>query len=200
MAEFSSLIVDKLPQLRRYAAMLTRDRHAVEDLVQETVLRALSHEAHYKPDTNIGAWLATILRNEYISKCRRSGRREGTLPIDPDAAVFATGSPQLDTLAWRDLERGLAELPDDQRDAVLLVGLEGMNYAAAKLDVPVGTVRSRVSRGREALRVLTSGHRLPGRDARRRAPRRFSAEGYLRAAQSGARDRLTVSQGGRSRR
>jgi RNA polymerase sigma-70 factor (ECF subfamily) len=201
MAEFNALVVEELPRLRRYAASLTRDRQTAEDLVQETILRALSREALYERDTNIAAWLLTILRNEYISGLRRTGRRGVTVQIDPDAASFVTSSPQIDTLVWRDLERALADLPEGQRDAVLLIGLEGMNYAeaASALDVPIGTLRSRVSRGREALRVLISAQRVPGRDSSRgRTPRRFSMERYLHARQTGGRRQVSRQPTGKA--
>ena len=161
MADIRSRLVAQIPRLRRYARALTRDITAADDLVHDCLVRAVSKSHLWQEGTDLRAWLFTILHNTYINQVRRSVR-EGTAvalsDIEPEAAL--TSAPNQDKrLELRDLERALAKLPEEQRSALLLVGTEGMNYdqAAAVLDVPVGTIRSRLSRGREALRQLMGG-------------------------------------------
>jgi RNA polymerase sigma-70 factor (ECF subfamily) len=155
MADIRSKLVAQIPRLRRHARALTRDVIAADDLVQDCLERAVSKSHLWQEGTNLRAWLFTILHHTYVNQVRRASR-EGTpialTDIEPEPAL--TSAPNQDKrLELRDLERALAKLSDEQRAALLLVGMEGMNYdqAAAVLDVPVGTIRSRVSRGRDAL-------------------------------------------------
>jgi RNA polymerase sigma-70 factor, ECF subfamily len=146
----------EIPRLRRYARALTRDMTAADDLVQDCLTRALGKLHLWQRGTDLRAWLFTILHNQYVNYVRRSVR-EGVMVGLSDTEPFLTRAPQQgQRLELRDLERAIAKLPEEQRCAILLVGLEGMRYeeVAAVLDVPVGTVRSRLSRGREALRRL----------------------------------------------
>jgi RNA polymerase sigma-70 factor, ECF subfamily len=148
-------IVAQIPRLRRYARALTRgDVTAADDLVQDCLVRAVSKRHLWQEGTDLRAWLFTILHNQYVNQVRRAVR-EGTAVAlsDTKTEPVLTRAPDQEV---RDLERALAQLSDEQRSALLLVGMEGMNYdeAAAVLDVPVGTVRSRLSRGRAALRQL----------------------------------------------
>jgi len=156
MTSFNSLIDEQIPRLRRYARALTRDPGRADDLVQDTLLRALAKQHLWQPDTNLRAWLFTLMHNQYVNDVRRSAREGQTVEIDTmsnglTATTDPTASRQL-----HELRRALAQLPDEQREAILLVGLEGLSYAetAAILAVPVGTVRSRLSRGRDNLRRL----------------------------------------------
>jgi RNA polymerase sigma-70 factor (ECF subfamily) len=154
MADIRSRIVAEIPRLRRYARALTRDVTAADDLVQDCLTRALSKVHLWQEGTDLRAWLFTILHNQYVNQVRRAVR-EGTAVALSDTEPALTSMPaQGKRLELRDLERALAQLPDEQRSALLLVGMEGMRYeeVAAILAVPVGTVRSRLSRGREALR------------------------------------------------
>jgi RNA polymerase sigma-70 factor (ECF subfamily) len=158
MADIRSKLVEEIPRLRRYARALTRDVTAADDLVQDCLTRALSKSHLWQEGSDLRAWLFTILHNQYVNQVRRSVR-EGTAVValsDDDGLVLASAPSQDKRLELRDLERTLAKLPDEQRSALLLVGMEGMRYeeVAAILDVPVGTIRSRLSRGREALRQL----------------------------------------------
>jgi RNA polymerase sigma-70 factor (ECF subfamily) len=156
MADIRSRLVEEIPRLRRYARTLTRDVTAADDLVQDCLTRALSKSHLWQEGSDLRAWLFTILHNQYVNQVRRSVR-EGTAAALNDDEPGLTGAPSQDKrIELRDLERALAKLPDEQRSALLLVGMEGMQYeeVAAILDVPVGTVRSRLSRGREALRQL----------------------------------------------
>jgi RNA polymerase sigma factor (sigma-70 family) len=155
LAKAMADIVAQIPRLRRYARALTRgDVTAADDLVQDCLLRAVSKSHLWQEGTDLRAWLFTILHNQYVNQVRRAVR-EGTAVALSDTKtepVLARAPDQ----EVRDLERALAQLPDEQRSALLLVGMEGMNYdeAAAVLDVPVGTIRSGLSRGRAALRQL----------------------------------------------
>ena len=129
MSDFYDLIEREIPRLRRYARALTRSVDRADDLVQETLLRAVAKAHLWQAGTDLRAWLFTIMHNQYVNMVRR---------------------------AMRELERALDCLPNEQREVLLLVGLEGMSYEAAAqiLSVPVGTIRSRLSRGRCALRHL----------------------------------------------
>jgi RNA polymerase sigma-70 factor, ECF subfamily len=173
----------EIPRLRRYARALTRDVIAADDLVQDCLTRALGKLHLWQRGTDLRAWLFTILHNQYVNYVRRSVR-EGVMVGLSDTEPFLTRAPhQGHRLELRDLERAIAKLPEEQRSAILLVGLEGMRYeeVAAVLDVPVGTVRSRLSRGREALRRLMGfdpdavpDGTIEGGDARRIVTRPFS--------------------------
>ena len=197
MDEFGSLIEQEIPRLRRYARALTRDASAADDLVQDCLARALDKVDLYKPGTNLRAWLFTILHNQHVNLVRR-GMREGvSIPVDEAAASLTTAPVQTKSLQLRDLERALVRLPEEQRTVILLIGLEGLRYeqVAEILDVPVGTVRSRLSRGREALRVLmgmTNAEPAPAIRAAVPEPRVFSIEKYI-AARAVARNRKTAS-------
>lgn len=157
MAAIAQLIEAEIPRLRRYARALTRGQEGADDLVQETLLRALEKTHLWQAGTNLRAWLFTLLHNNYVNTVRRSARQGHR--VDVEFAGLTTPAHQQRALELRDLERAIARLPEDQRTALLLIALEGMKYeeAAAVLDVPVGTIRSRLSRAREALRQMLDG-------------------------------------------
>lgn len=153
-------IAAELPRLRRYARALQGDPGAADDLVQDCVERALSRLHLFRDGTNMRAWLFTILHNIHVNTVRRQSRAADSQSLDQGGdATGATGASQGDGLALRDLSAALAVLTEKQRQAVLLIGLEDMSYreAAEVLGVPIGTVMSRLSRGRERLRELTGG-------------------------------------------
>ena len=156
MTSFNSLIDEQIPRLRRYAQALTRDPGRADDLVQDTLLRALAKQHLWQPDTNLRAWLFTLMHNQYVNDVRRSAREGQTVEIDTMSNGLAATTDPTASRQLHELRRALAQLPDEQREAILLVGLEGLSYAetAAILAVPVGTVRSRLSRGRDNLRRL----------------------------------------------
>jgi RNA polymerase sigma-70 factor, ECF subfamily len=146
----------EIPRLRRYARALARDVAAADDLVQDCLARALGKLHLWQDGTDLRAWLFTILHNQNVNEVRRSVR-EGVAVAVEDVAPVLTMAPRAGaTLQLRDLDRALQLLPEEQRQVILLVGLEGMRYeeVAAVLDIPIGTVRSRLSRGREMLRRL----------------------------------------------
>jgi len=163
MSEFHRLIEQQIPRLRRYARALTRNRDRADDLVQDTLSRALDKQHLWQPDTNLGAWLFTIMHNQNVNNVRRDVRESAAVDIEwVSATVPATTDPSK-SRKMIELDRALARLPLGQRQVILLVGLEGMSYedTAGILSIPVGTVRSRLSRGRDALRELLDMEERP---------------------------------------
>jgi RNA polymerase sigma-70 factor (ECF subfamily) len=156
MDTFARQLEAEIPRLRRYARALTRDVTRADDLVQNCLARAVAKQHLWEPGTDLRAWLFTILHNQNVNDVRRSLREGMTVDIENCVSDLVSYSNAHDALALRDLERALHKLPTEQKQAILLVGLEGMPYeqAADVLGVPVGTVRSRLSRGRDQLRVL----------------------------------------------
>ncbi len=156
MADRDALIESEIPRLRRFARALTRDPDWADDLVQDCVERALSRWSTWRGGDSARAWLFTILHNLHANAVRRRARARAIFghPVRPPE--MATPPPQAGSLSLRDLDLALQRLPDDQRRAILLVGLEGLTYAevASVTGVPMGTVMSRLSRGRERLRRL----------------------------------------------
>jgi RNA polymerase sigma-70 factor, ECF subfamily len=156
-----------IPRLRRYAGVLTRDSVAADDLVQDCLARALGKIHLWQQGTDLRAWLFTILHHQHLSLARRDARQHASIQLQKCNAGSALSPTQAARLELRDLDRALAKLPEEQRSVILLVGLEGMRYeeAASVVNLPVGTVRSRVSRGRETLRMMTG--LFPSRHSRR---------------------------------
>lgn len=146
-----------LPALRRYARMLTGDAWASDDLIQDTLERACSKWTLWTANSNLRAWLFTLMHNVHISQIRQ--RRYHPPPVmmqDADACETELISPPDATDERLDLQACLMRLPDDQRQVLLLVTLEAMSYqdVATTLGVPVGTVMSRLHRARARLREL----------------------------------------------
>jgi len=156
MSDICQKIAEEIPRLRRYARALTRDAAAADDLVQDCLARALSKLHLWQKGTDLRAWLFTILHNQHVNHVRRAVREGAAVALSDGEPLLTTAPDQGKRLELRDLERALAKLPEEQRAAILLVGLEGMRYeeVAQVLRVPVGTIRSRLSRGRETLRQL----------------------------------------------
>ena len=156
MSELHRLVEQEIPRLRRYARALTRSGDRADDLVQDTLVRAIAKAHLWQAGTDIRAWLFTIMHNQHVNAVRRAVREQGIVDIEGmSSSLVATTDPTASRQLW-ELERALARLREEQREVVLLVGLEGMSYetAAKVLGVPIGTVRSRLSRAREALRQL----------------------------------------------
>jgi len=156
VADIYRSIEAEIPRLRRYARALTRDVAGADDLVQDCLTRALEKLHLWQQGTDLRAWLFTILHNQYVNQVRRAVREGAPVGLSETEPMLAQLPHQGRRLELRDLERAIAKLPDDQRSVILLVGLEGMRYeeVADILDIPIGTVRSRLSRGRDALRRL----------------------------------------------
>src|SRR5215208_1479177 len=155
-SDFGRLVEAEIPRLRRYARALTRDVTRADDLVQSCLTRAVAKQHLWQPGTDLRAWFFTILHNQHVNDIRRAVRQDNNVSIDDIAPAAAVQANAMDVLALRDLEAALAKLPGEQRQVILLVGLEGLPYeeVASILRVPVGTVRSRLSRGRDQLRAL----------------------------------------------
>lgn len=151
-------IVAQIPHLRRYARALLGDRALAEDLVQDSLERAWSRFHLWREGSNLRTWLFTIMHNLHANLARNASRRPQTSPLDEDFSV-PVRADQEDRLEVAALEAALARLPEEQRQVVLLVGLEEMSYqeAAATLSIPIGTVMSRLHRGRERLREALAG-------------------------------------------
>jgi RNA polymerase sigma-70 factor (ECF subfamily) len=150
--DFIDGIMGSLSSLRAFALSLTRDIHQAEDLVQETVLKAISKQERFEAGTSLQAWLFTILRNLYFS-AHRKAKREVEDADGSHAAAMISIPDQEDKIVVQDLETALDRLPQEQREAILLVGAEGMAYeeAAKALGVKAGTIKSRVNRARNRL-------------------------------------------------
>jgi RNA polymerase sigma-70 factor, ECF subfamily len=150
-------IVEHIPRLRRYARALVGDRYAADDLVQDTLERAWNKFYLWRPGSDLRAWLFAIMHNVFVNQARRR-RYEIEQPMDelPAVAVHATQSEQLEL---RDVDKALRNLPVEQREVVLLVVVEQLTYGEVSraLDIPIGTVMSRLSRARERLRQLLGG-------------------------------------------
>lgn len=150
--------VQYIPRLRRYARALTGERSRADDLVQDTLERAMVKFHLWQPGSDLRAWLFTIMHNVYINQLRAqpAGLTGG---IDDEAGQVAVRPTQNDLLEVRDLQAAIQRLPEEQREVLLLVGLEQMTYeeSAGVLGIPIGTVMSRLSRARERLRGLLAG-------------------------------------------
>jgi len=169
MKDMMLLIEPLIPALRRYARALLRDRTAADDLLQDCLERAITRWHQRRADGDARTWLFTILHNLAISRLRQTARRGAPVGLDEaDESVTAQPPTQEDALYHRDVLRALETLPEDQRGVLLLVSVEDLSYAetARVLDIPIGTVMSRLSRAREKLsRALA-----PATDAQAQRP------------------------------
>lgn len=166
MAEFSYMVAEHIPNLRRYARVLVRDSVHAEDLVQDCLERAISREHLWRQGTNLRAWLFTILHNLYINQYLRNGAVANAVPLLDEHASASCPPRQYHSVKLQDLARAFENLPEQEQQVVLMIGLEGMQYddAATALGVPMGTVKSRLSRARRRLRRLLDGE-LPNQHA-----------------------------------
>jgi RNA polymerase sigma-70 factor (ECF subfamily) len=148
------LVVPYIPNLRRYARALVGDRHSADDLVQDTLERAVRKFHLWRPG-DLRAWLFSIMHNVFVNQLKS---RKVSPSAEVDESFIGATTPGWVTDV-RDLERGLALLSAEQREVVLMVGLEDMSYGdvSRSLGVPIGTVMSRLSRGREKLRRHMDG-------------------------------------------
>lgn len=153
MRETKWLIAREIPRLRRYALTLTRDPVAADDLVQDTLERAIRKRHLWKRHGSLRGWLYRILYHVFLNQSSHRKRRMREVDLNDAPEPVASGSPESGLLR-RDIVEAMLELPAEQRAAIALTAIEGLPYdeAAAALDIPVGTLRSRLSRGRERLR------------------------------------------------
>lgn len=162
MKDMTLLIEPLIPALRRYARALMRDRAAADDLVQDSLERAVSRWHLLRGDGDARTWIFAILHNLAINRLRQTQRRGRHIPIeDADDVALARPPSQEEALRHRDLLRALGELPAEQRSVLLLVSVEDLSYAetAKVLGIPIGTVMSRLARARDKLL-----HTMEGRE------------------------------------
>jgi RNA polymerase sigma factor (sigma-70 family) len=155
-----------VPALRRYARVLLKGSHDqdADDLVHDSLAHALDRLHTQRRDLPIRPWLFAIMHNLFVSGIRRQQSRGEAISIDSvDEGYLGVGATQEDSLRWRDLLRGLECLPEEQRLVVMLVSVEDLSYAEVGqvLGIPIGTVMSRLSRGRERLRLMMEGGEHP---------------------------------------
>lgn len=165
-------LLDQIPHLRRFAVSLLRNRDHADDLVQDCVVRALSKKELFRAGTNLRSWLFTILHNLFIDGQRRGPGRLITFAGESAIDHVRVEPQQGDRLLLKELAAEIAALPSAQRFVLSLVIIQGMSYqeAAAVIGIPVGTVRSRLSRARSVLRENLSfkdGDEIIDLDARR---------------------------------
>jgi RNA polymerase sigma-70 factor (ECF subfamily) len=157
-ASFRQQLLDAIPRLRRYARSLVFDVHAADDLVQTSLERALARWHQYDQERDLLAWLLGIVHHAHLDERRKAARFVALEELDPAALQQAGGAFDA-TGARLDLLRALARLPEAQREPLLLVSVEQLSYAecARVLNLPIGTVMSRIARGRAALRLWLDG-------------------------------------------
>jgi RNA polymerase sigma-70 factor, ECF subfamily len=148
-------LLGAIPHLRAFAISLTGNPESADDLVQETLARGLTHIDRFEPGTNIQAWLFTILRNQFYTGYRKR-RRETEDPDGVLAGKLAVSPNQQARLDYEDMKAALASLAPRQREAILLIGAEGLTYeeAARVCQTSIGTIKSRVNRARTRLAEL----------------------------------------------
>ena len=150
--EISERIVALLPRLRRFARSLSRNQHDADDLTQAVVERALRNLVQFQPGANLAGWLFGIMKNAWIDN-RRAHARRGEVALPEDSGEHPAVSPgDTNTSLWS-VSEAMSKLPEEQRLAIALVLVEGMSYkeAAVVLEIPIGTLTSRLARGRSAL-------------------------------------------------
>lgn len=161
MSNIDAIMTEQIPRLRRYARALTGDRINADDLVQDTLERAWSKLHLWQRGSDMRAWMFSIMHNTFINQVRKN--RIDTMEMDDGALEVPIRATQEDGLHMRDLATAIGKLPVEYREVVLLIGLEQMSYeeVAQVLSIPMGTVMSRLSRGREKLRGIMSGEAAP---------------------------------------
>ena len=168
MDEKKAAILGEIPRLRRYARSLLRDRDAADDLVQDSLERALARLEQWQTGESPRRWLFTIMHHLFIDQMRKMSRRGAASMLSLDAGeALAVPAEQAESVESREIIDALQAISPDRRAALVMVGIEGFSYAEAAsiLGVPAGTLMSRIARGREELRGLLED------TARRRAIR-----------------------------
>ncbi|WDR04826.1 sigma-70 family RNA polymerase sigma factor [Devosia rhodophyticola] len=163
MSDFLDQIEQAVPALRRYARALTRNLDLADDLVQDCLERAISRRSLFRPRGPVRPWLFTILLNLFRNSLR-SERRHGTaVGLDDLATEPATPAPQHGHMELAELARAIQSLPPEQKEALLLIALEGFSYneAAKILGIPQGTLMSRLGRARTTLRASNGNSSEP---------------------------------------
>lgn len=161
MSGMDVTITEQIPRLRRYARALTGDRNSADELVQDTLERAWEKLHMWRRGSDMRAWMFSIMHNTFINQIRKN--RIDTVEMGDESLEMPTRATQEDSLHMRDLTSAIGKLPVEYREVILLIGLEQMSYeeVAKVLGIPLGTVMSRLSRGREKLRGLMAGESAP---------------------------------------
>ncbi len=156
-----AVITEQIPRLRRYARALTGDRSSADDLVQDTLERAWGKLHLWRRGSDMRAWMFSIMHNTFINHIRK--KQLDAVSMDDEALEIPTRATQEDALQMRDLSSAIGKLAYEYREVILLIGLEQMSYeeVAQVLGIPLGTVMSRLSRGRERLRNIMAGESAP---------------------------------------
>jgi RNA polymerase sigma-70 factor (ECF subfamily) len=159
MQDDSASLTACIPRLRRYARALLGDRASADDLVQDTMERGWHKLSTWRRNGDMRAWLFSIMHNLHVDRLRQPGLATEALSDELHSSLSGSGPAPSDRLEIRDLQSALQMLPAEQREVLLLVALEELSYeeAAAVLNIPAGTVMSRLSRARERLRLLMLG-------------------------------------------
>jgi RNA polymerase sigma-70 factor (ECF subfamily) len=158
-SEFSRRIEGEIPFLRRTVRRWQREKADADDLVQDTLVRALANSHLWQPGSDLRGWLFAIMRNQFFAGIGKSNRLASVLRSFAEADRSRAPDPREARLVLRDVEGALKRLPDKQRTAVLLAGVEGKSYdeVAQAMGLSVGAVRSHLARGRDRLRAATDG-------------------------------------------
>jgi RNA polymerase sigma-70 factor (ECF subfamily) len=169
MDDHRKSVCDHLGAVRRYARSIGRDPAYADDLEQECLRRALARPHLWRDVRDARAYLLTILRNVHVDETLRRWREAETVPLDSASTTLASAPTQYARLQLRDVVRSLRLLPEPRRRIVLLIAVEGMSYqeVAAMLDIPIGTVMSRLARARDFLRQLMEDDIAATNDDRR---------------------------------
>ncbi|MBO9671281.1 MAG: RNA polymerase sigma factor [Sphingobium sp.] len=154
--QFEQGIVALLPRLRRFAAGLSRDIAAGDDLCQMTIERALKSRDQWAEGTRLDSWMYRIMRNIWIDEVRSRTRRDKTFTVEEAGLSVGTEGGQEARVELSNVDRAMSQLPDEQREAIILVMVEGYGYreAADIIGCPIGTLTSRLVRGRDALQAI----------------------------------------------
>jgi RNA polymerase sigma-70 factor (ECF subfamily) len=161
-SQFHDLLIAEMPRLRGYALVLTRNRAVADDLVQETAMRAWRAQSQFTLGTNFRAWIYRILRNEFVSHCRRAKR--APLPVDSVAAsLLAYEGDQEEKVVAREVVLAMEKLPTPQREVLYLKCVSDYTYeeVAAALQCSLGTIKSRLWRARIAMQKMIGDHSAP---------------------------------------
>lgn len=188
--EFKEHLAQVIPHLRAFGRSLSGSRDMADDLVQETLLKAWAARKRFQAGTNMRAWTFIILRNLFLSQMRRA-RFKGEWDDVTAAKILAAPASQDRHVELGDMQRALLHLPQPQREALILVGAGGFAYeeAAEICGCAVGTIKSRVARGRVALEALLSGGKLPSRRQHKSDPNKSALQEIMSEVDELSRDR-----------
>ena len=188
--EFKEQLAQVIPHLRAFGRSLSGSRDLADDLVQETLLKAWAARKRFQAGTNMRAWTFIILRNLFLSQMRRA-RFKGEWDDVTASKILAAPASQDRHVELGDMQRALMYLPQPQREALILVGAGGFAYeeAAEICGCAVGTIKSRVARGRVALEALLSGGKLPSRRQHKSDPDKSALQEIMGEVDELSRDR-----------